>query len=954
MSDYKSTLNLPFTQFAMKANLANREGGFLQKWQDDDLYTQIRKHNKGKPKFILHDGPPYANGDIHIGHAVNKVLKDIIVKSKSLSGFDAPLVPGWDCHGLPIELNVEKKKGKVGHKIDANAFRAECRKYADTQVAKQKTDFQRLGIFADWDNPYLTKDFAYEANIVRALGKMVENKHVSKGYKPVHWCTECGSALAEAEVEYKDKQSDAIDVKFTLLDNTLFGVDKPVSIVIWTTTPWTLPANEAVALHPELDYVLVDTGDEYLLLAQALAENALSRYDMQSATVGEQTFLGSELEGLKAQHPFYDKQVPIILGDHVTTEAGTGAVHTAPAHGQEDYAVGLKYDLPVECPVDGRGVFFEDTELLGGQFIFKANASVIEILAKTNTLIKHEPLMHSYPHCWRHKTPVIFRATPQWFVSMQQSGLRDTVNAEIPKVEWIPDWGKKRIELMVGNRPDWCISRQRFWGVPITLFVHKQTGELHPNTQELFATVADKIEQNGIEAWFESSIEYFLGDEAKDYDKTTDTLDVWFDSGVSHFAVLKQRDELSAVADLYLEGSDQHRGWFQSSLISSVAMNGKAPYKQVLTHGFTVDKDGKKMSKSLGNVMSPQKVVNNLGADILRLWIASTDYTSEMTVSDEILKGASDGYRKIRNTMRFMLANMHDFSPADNLVKHDDMLPLDQWIVGYAAMLQRQIVHEQGYYGTYQFHTAVKAIIGFCTNTLGSFYLDIIKDRQYTCKKNSLARRSAQTALYHLTHTMVRWIAPILSFTAEEIWQSMPNKPKKSIFLEEYYDITEFSEYLTPDRSNSNSENIEYCTFGETTSFNLIAQIHEIRSLISPLIRKLLEKLRRNKEIGSSLDVEVDIYCADNIDNAILSELGDELRFVFITSYARIHPISEKTDDCIEAGAGVFIKVSKSEHQKCVRCWHHREDIGNNDEHPELCSRCVENVVGDGEERKFA
>nr|MCH9712186.1 isoleucine--tRNA ligase [Pseudomonadota bacterium] len=582
MSDYKSTLNLPATKFAMKANLANREGGFLKKWQDDDLYAQIRKNNQGKPKFTLHDGPPYANGDIHIGHAVNKVLKDIIVKSKSLSGFDAPYVPGWDCHGLPIELNVEKKKGKVGVKIDANAFRAECRQYADVQVAKQKLDFQRLGILGDWNNPYLTKDFQYEADIVRALGKIVDNGHVSKGYKPVHWCTECGSALAEAEVEYKDKQSDAIDVKFRIVDDSIFKVEKPVSVVIWTTTPWTLPANEAVALHPELSYVLADTGTEYLLLAQDLAESALSRYELE-ADIQTVIFGGSALEGLKAQHPFYDKQVPIILGEHVTTDAGTGAVHTAPAHGQEDFAVGKQYDLPVNCPVDGRGVFFEDTELLAGQFIFKANASVIELLKSTNTLVKHAPLQHSYPHCWRHKTPVIFRATPQWFVSMQDNGLRDAVNAEIPKVDWIPDWGKKRIELMVGNRPDWCISRQRFWGVPITLFTHKQTGELHPNTQALFVEISAMIEKQGIEAWFEIDVQALLGADADDYEKATDTLDVWFDSGVSHFAVLKAREGLSDVADLYLEGSDQHRGWFQSSLISSVAINGKAPYKQVLT-----------------------------------------------------------------------------------------------------------------------------------------------------------------------------------------------------------------------------------------------------------------------------------------------------------------------------------------------------------------------------------
>ena len=922
MSDYKPTLNLPATKFAMKANLANREGGFLQKWQADDLYAQIRKNNQGKPKFTLHDGPPYANGDIHIGHAVNKVLKDIIVKSKSLSGFDAPYVPGWDCHGLPIELNVEKKKGKVGVKIDANSFRAECRKYADTQVAKQKQDFQRLGILGDWDNPYLTKDFQYEADIVRALGEIVKNNHVSKGYKPVHWCTECGSALAEAEVEYKDKQSEAIDVKFKIIDDSVFGVDKSVSVVIWTTTPWTLPANEAVALHPELDYVLVDTGDEYLLLAQALAENAISRYGVEATIVG-QTFSGGELEGLKAQHPFYDKQVPIILGDHVTTDAGTGAVHTAPAHGQEDFAVGKQYNLPVECPVDGRGVFFEDTELLAGQFIFKANASVIEILKEKNALVMHESLTHSYPHCWRHKTPVIFRATPQWFVSMQQNGLREVVNSEIPKVEWIPDWGQKRIELMVGNRPDWCISRQRFWGVPITLFTHKQTGELHPNTNELFVKISQMIEQGGIEAWFETDIKDLLDSDASEYEKATDTLDVWFDSGVSHFAVLKAREGLSDVADLYLEGSDQHRGWFQSSLISSVAINGKAPYKQVLTHGFTVDKDGKKMSKSLGNVMSPQKVVNNLGADILRLWIASTDYTGEMTVSDEILKRSADSYRRIRNTMRFMLANTAGFDSAKHVVKFDDMLDLDKWIIAKTAKLQIQVLEA---YEQYNFHNVMQLILNFCSNDLGGFYLDVIKDRQYTTQEDSLARRSAQSALNHILEAMVRWLSPVLSFTAEEIWQNMPSEKSSSVFLESWY------EGLSDNYSN--------------TAIDTAREIN-------PFIRKQMEQMRSDKIIGSSLDAEVSIYCDDAIYEQ-LKKLGDELRFIFITSYASIYPLSEKSNECIEAGEGVFISVKKSEYDKCVRCWHHREDVGQNSEHPELCGRCVENVAGTGEKRVHA
>ncbi len=923
MSDYKATLNLPATKFAMKANLAGREPNFLKQWQSEDLYAKIRAKNQGKPKFVLHDGPPYANGDIHIGHAVNKVLKDIIVKSKSLSGFDAPYVPGWDCHGLPIELNVEKKKGKVGVKIDADSFRKACRTYADTQVAKQKQDFQRLGILGDWGNPYLTKDFNYEADIVRALGKIVENGHIAKGYKPVHWCTECGSALAEAEVEYKDKQSEAIDVKFTFVDNAIFAVDKPVSAVIWTTTPWTLPANEAVALHPELNYVLVDTGDEYLLLAQDLAEDAIARYGLENTQTLDQVFSGSALEGLQTKHPFYDKQVPIILGDHVTLDAGTGAVHTAPAHGQEDFAVGLKYDLPVDCPVDGRGVFFDNVEQLAGQFIFKANASVIEILKNTNTLLKHQPLEHSYPHCWRHKTPVIFRATPQWFVSMEQNSLRDNVNEQIKLVDWIPDWGQKRIELMVGNRPDWCISRQRFWGVPITIFTHKQTGEMHPNTVEIFETVAQKIQAGGIEAWFNLTTEEVLGEDAKDYDKTTDTLDVWFDSGVSHHAVLKARDELSDVADLYLEGSDQHRGWFQSAILSSCAINAKAPYKQVLTHGFTVDQNGHKMSKSLGNVIPPQQVVNSLGADILRLWIASTDYTGEMTVSDEILKRSADSYRRIRNTVRFMLANTAGFNPATDLLAHDELLDLDKWIVAKTADLQAQITQS---YEQYNFHNVVQLVLNFCTNDLGGFYLDIIKDRQYTTQEDSRARRSAQSALYHLTEAMVRWLSPVLSYTAEEIWQNMPGEKDQSVFLSEWY------EGLSAGYEN--------------------ASIETARE-ITPFIRKEMEQMRADKVIGSSLDAEVDIYCSDEVYQQ-LEVLGDELRFVFITSYARIHPLSAKTDDAVEVSSSVSIKVSKSEHEKCVRCWHHREDIGENSEHPDLCGRCVENVAGDGEQREYA
>ncbi|MDA9030309.1 isoleucine--tRNA ligase [Candidatus Pseudothioglobus singularis] len=922
MSDYKNTLNLPATDFPMKANLANREGSFLKDWQDKDIHQQIRQKFKGKPLFVLHDGPPYANGDIHIGHAVNKVLKDVIVKSKTLSGYDAPYVPGWDCHGLPIEHMVEKKKGKVGHKISADEFRAACREYADKQIEKQKVDFKRLGIFGDWDNSYLTKNFKYEADIVRALGKIVKNGHLTKGFKPVHWCTECSSALAEAEVEYKDKGSDTVDVAFNVIGD-FFENDKPVALIIWTTTPWTLPANEAVSLHPNLDYALVDVGKSLYILSDDLLESSLERYGVKDFKKLSKTYKGSELEGLMLQHPFYDKRVPVILGEHVTTETGTGAVHTAPAHGQDDYVVGLQYNLPVDCPVDGRGVFIDSTEGVAGEFIFKANATIIGLLESHGTLVKHEPITHSYPHCWRHKTPVIFRATPQWFVSMTKKNLRDKVNDEILNVKWIPNWGQKRIELMVGNRPDWCISRQRYWGSPITLFINKNTGELHPDTEKLFEVVAKKIELDGIEAWFKLKVEDVLGAEAKDYEKTTDTLDVWFDSGVSHYAVLKASSYLSDVADMYLEGSDQHRGWFQSSLLTSCAINERAPYKQVLTHGFTVDQNGHKMSKSLGNVIPPQKVVNSLGADILRLWIGSTDYSGEMTVSDEILNRSADSYRRIRNTMRFMLANMQGFDPKNDLVDMNDMLVLDRWIVSKTHDLQQQVINE---YDNYNFHFVMKAILNFCTNDLGGFYLDVIKDRQYTTQTDSLARRSAQSALFHISHAMVRWLSPILSFTSEEIWQFLPGASNESVFLQTWYEGLE---------GNFDSPVIESCRD------------------INTHLRKELEEMRRNKVIGSSLDAEVDIYCKDENYQNLLG-LRDELRFVFITSEARVNELSSKPSDAKEIDSSIAIKVYKSKHQKCVRCWHHRPEIGQNKMHNDLCDRCVENVSGKGENRVFA
>ena len=699
--------------------------------------------------------------------------------------------------------------------------------------------------------------------------------------------------------------------------------DKPVALIIWTTTPWTLPANEAVSLHPDLDYALVDVGKSLYILSDDLLESSLERYGVKDFKKLSKTYKGSELEGLMLQHPFYDKQVPVILGEHVTTETGTGAVHTAPAHGQDDYVVGLQYNLPVDCPVDGRGVFIDSTEGVAGEFIFKANATIIGLLESHGTLVKHEPITHSYPHCWRHKTPVIFRATPQWFVSMTKKNLRDKVNDEILNVKWIPNWGQKRIELMVGNRPDWCISRQRYWGSPITLFINKNTGELHPDTEKLFEVVAKKIELDGIEAWFKLKVEDVLGAEAKDYEKTTDTLDVWFDSGVSHYAVLKASSYLSDVADMYLEGSDQHRGWFQSSLLTSCAINERAPYKQVLTHGFTVDQNGHKMSKSLGNVIPPQKVVNSLGADILRLWIGSTDYSGEMTVSDEILNRSADSYRRIRNTMRFMLANMQGFDPKNDLVDMNDMLVLDRWIVSKTHDLQQQVINE---YDNYNFHFVMKAILNFCTNDLGGFYLDVIKDRQYTTQTDSLARRSAQSALFHISHAMVRWLSPILSFTSEEIWQFLPGASNESVFLQTWYEGLE---------GNFDSPVIESCRD------------------INTHLRKELEEMRRNKVIGSSLDAEVDIYCKDENYQNLLG-LKDELRFVFITSEARVNELSSKPSDAKEIDSSIAIKVYKSKHQKCVRCWHHRPEIGQNKMHNDLCDRCVENVSGKGENRVFA
>lgn len=794
MSDYKNTLNLPETGFPMRGDLAKREPGMLQRWYEQDLYGIIRTAKKGKKSFILHDGPPYANGSIHIGHSVNKILKDIIIKSKGMSGFDSPYVPGWDCHGLPIELKVEQLYGKPGEKLTAAEFREKCREYAAEQVEGQKKDFIRLGVLGDWDHPYLTMDFKTEANIIRALGKIIDNGHLLKGAKPVHWCTDCRSSLAEAEVEYYDKTSPSIDVAFHAVDAAAvaakFGVTSfngPVSLVIWTTTPWTLPANRAISLHPEFAYQLVQVDGQCLILAAELVESVMKRAGISAWTVLG-SCKGADLELMRFEHPFMGFDVPAIMGEHVTLDAGTGAVHTAGGHGPDDFVISQKYGLEIANPVGPNGCYLPGTHpLLDGKFVFKANDLIVDLLREKGALLHVEKLVHSYPCCWRHKTPIIFRATPQWFISMDQKGLRKQSLEEIKGVQWIPEWGQARIETMVANRPDWCISRQRTWGVPMSLFVHKDTEQLHPRSVELMEEVAKRVEQDGIQAWWDLDAADILGAEAADYVKVPDTLDVWFDSGSTHSSVVDVRPEFNGHgADMYLEGSDQHRGWFMSSLMISTAMKGKAPYKEVLTHGFTVDGQGRKMSKSIGNTISPQDVMNKLGGDILRLWVASTDYTGEIAVSDEILKRSADSYRRIRNTARFLLANLNGFEPSTDCVAPEDMVVLDRWAVGRALAAQQDI--EQAY-ANYDFHEVVQRLMQFCSVEMGSFYLDIIKDRQYTAKSDSVARRSCQTALFHIAEALVRWMAPIMSFTADEIWAFLPGKRAQYVFTEEWLSL---------------------------------------------------------------------------------------------------------------------------------------------------------------------
>ena len=947
---YKATIHLPDTAFPMRGDLPKREPDTLARWESDGLYAQIRSVAKGRPQFVLHDGPPYANGPIHLGHAVNKILKDIVVKSKTVAGFDAPYIPGWDCHGLPIEIAIEKKWGKVGVKLDAVEFRQKCRDYANEQIEVQRRDFKRLGVLGDWDNPYRTLDFKFEADEIRALAKVVENGHLLRGVKPVYWCFDCGSALAEAEIEYQDKVSPAIDVAYDARNpqalSRAFGSELPegveVALPIWTTTPWTLPASLAISLGPTFEYVLVegppkvDGTRRWLVLAEALAEKALRRYGVDEVVVRGRA-MGETLEGMLFSHPFAadgnayaQRDIPILLGDHVSAEDGTGAVHTAPGHGQEDFAVSQKYGLVEKYsaaevnPVDGRGVYLPstppagDTEL-AGLHLWKANDSIVEVLRGNGQLLAFAKLDHSYPHCWRHRTPVVFRATPQWFISMDQAHLRRDALAAIVTVKWYPQWGEARIAGMIDGRPDWTISRQRTWGVPIALFVHRETGEPHPRSVELMREVADRVEREGVDVWYSLDATELLGDEAPQYDRITDILDVWFDSGITHEAVLAARG-IGKPADLYLEGSDQHRGWFQSSLLTGVAIDKAAPYRQCLTHGFTVDEHGRKMSKSLGNGIEPQDIMKTLGADILRLWIASADYSNEMSLSQEILKRNADAYRRIRNTARFLLGNLHGFDPARDLRPLDDMVALDRWIVHRAWQVQQEIVAA---YARYDFAAIVQALLNFCSVDLGSLYLDVTKDRLYTMGENSRGRLSAQSAMFRIVEAFVRWIAPILSFTADEMWGYLPGERVGNVLFATWYDGLA----PLPDDAALSAKDVD----------NLLA--------LREQVAKVLEPMRAAGAIGAALDAEIELRCGV-ADQNWLAPLADELRFLLISGDVQVVPDTE-------AKGVIGVCAQPTTKPKCVRCWHRREDVGANTQHPQLCMRCVGNIEGHGEDRRW-
>lgn len=954
MSENQYPVNLLDTPFPMRGDLPKREPVWIKQWQEKKIYQLIRKARFGQKKFILHDGPPYANGSIHIGHAVNKILKDMIIKSRSLMGFDAIYVPGWDCHGMPIEIQIEKKYGK---NLSTAEVQSKARAYAAEQIALQKKDFERLGVLGDWENPYLTMNFENEANELRALAKIMAKGFVFRGLKPVNWCFDCGSALAEAEVEYQDKEDPAVDVGFAFAQNDLpqiaqiFGQNnlpnKPGKIVIWTTTPWTLPANQALNVHPEFLYSLVDVGAQLLILATDRVSFCLESYGLTGVTLG--TCLGEQLTELRFAHPLfkldpsYARYAPVYAANYVTLDTGTGIVHAAPAYGEEDFksckAHGLN-DSDILNPVMGNGVYASTTGIFGGQFIWKANHQIVQALDDAGSLLKSITYKHSYMHCWRHKTPIIYRATSQWFASMdkksagQSHSLREVALAGIESTQFYPAWGQQRLRGMIANRPDWTLSRQRQWGVPMAFFVHRETGELHPQTILHMEQIAQLIESQGIEAWQDLDPATILLGDAPFYEKNKDTLDVWFDSGTTHWHVIRGSHAASLMndaagnpnsderwADLYLEGSDQHRGWFHSSLLTGAMLDGKPPYRALLTHGFTVDGHGRKMSKSLGNVIAPQEVFDKMGSEIIRLWAASTDYSGEMTISDEILKRVVESYRRIRNTLRFLLANISDFDPKINSLKTADLLEIDRYMLCLTAQVQSEIL---ACYQRYDFHNAVARIMTFCSEDLGGFYLDILKDRLYTQAPNSPMRRSAQTVLGHITQAMLRWMAPFLSFTAEEVWQILyPNQTGKETIFTEL-----FEEIELPDEA--------------PTLLSKWGTLRQFRQEVT----KAIELEREVGKVGSSLQAEITILASEK-DAQILQSLADDLKYMTITS-------SAQTKSALDIGAPLQVLVRASPHPKCTRCWHYRADVGLQAEHPHLCGRCFENLFGTGETRQCA
>ena len=942
--DYKTTLNLPDTRFPMRGDLAKREPLWIKEWQQQKVYEAIRAASAGRPRFVLHDGPPYANNDIHIGHAVNKILKDVVVKSKELAGYDAPYVPGWDCHGMPIEVQIEKAHGKH---IPVEETQRYARIYASEQIVRQKADFQRLGVLGDWDHPYTTMAFKNEADEIRTLGKLLEKGFIYRGLKPVNWCFDCGSALAEAEVEYEDRDDIAVDVGFPIdaADRgrlaAAFGLpvlpEGPAMAMIWTTTPWTIPANQALNVHPDFTYTLVATQRGQLVLAQELVDRCLERFKLEGRVIAKAP--GTALEWIRFRHPLYDRPSPVYLGTYVTLEQGTGIVHSSPAYGIEDFQSCRRYgmaDDEILNPVGGDGRFAGSLPYFGGEKIWEANPQIIDKLREVGALFSAEKFTHSYMHCWRHRTPVIYRATTQWFAGMDdvpgwngtkpKRTLRETALVGIEATQFFPNWGKARLAGMIANRPDWTLSRQRQWGVPMPFFIHRETGALHPRTLALLEEVALRVEKGGIEAWQTLDVRELDADDLQDYVKIKDTLDVWFDSGSTHQTVMggpqgktagtgSHARDTGFPADLYLEGSDQHRGWFHSSLLVSCMLNGVPPYKALLTHGFAVDGEGKKMSKSRGNGIEPQRVSNTLGAEILRLWVAATDYSGELFISDEILKRVVEGYRRIRNTLRFLLANTTDFDAANDAVSVDEMLEIDRYAVAATRLLADAVQED---YARYEFHLAIQRLQTFCSEDLGGFYLDVLKDRLYTTGKANAARRSAQTALALIRDALLLLIAPVLSFTAEEAWRIV-HADEASIFCRTWIDA--LPRLLAADR--------------------LVGKWSRILA-IRAAVQKELETLRQSGKIGSSLQAEVAISAPGEDYDALVS-LGDDLRFVLITSAARV-----------ARGDRLAIEVTPSVHAKCERCWHYRADVGTNPKHSTLCGRCIANLFATGEARAYA